>query len=136
MNSRERVLAAINRQEPDRVPIDLGGTAATGIVVNSYLRLKQAYGLPTDCVRVFDVFGMMAMVEPDLIECAGADVMLVPSLCPRFGIRIDRWRQWQLRDGTEVKVPQDFRAEEQPDGSLLLMVDGSLSRDFRGRDSF
>lgn len=25
MNSRERVLAAINYQQPDRVPIDLGG---------------------------------------------------------------------------------------------------------------
>ena len=124
MNSRERVLAAINHQEPDRVPIDLGGTAASGIVINSYLKLKQAYGLRTDHVRVFDVFGMMAWVEPDLIECVGADVMLIPSLCPRFGIRIDRWRNWRLRDGTAVQMPWGFQAEEEPDGSLQLMVDG------------
>ena len=31
MISRERVLRAINFQEPDRVPVDLGGTRMTGI---------------------------------------------------------------------------------------------------------
>ena len=30
MTSRERVLAAINHREPDRLPIDIGGTEVTG----------------------------------------------------------------------------------------------------------
>lgn len=124
MNSRERVLAAINHREPDRVPVDLGGTAATGIVVDTYVRLRAAYGLPLDDVRVFDVFGMMAQVEDDLARCVGADTALIPSLSPRFGIPIREWKPWGLRDGTPVHVPRDFRAEAQPDGSLLLMVGG------------
>ena len=31
MNSRERVLAAVNYQKPDRVPIDLSAMGASGI---------------------------------------------------------------------------------------------------------
>ncbi len=37
MSSRERVLAAINHQEPDRVPIDLGGESNTGIAAAIYV---------------------------------------------------------------------------------------------------
>ena len=106
------------------MPLDLGGTAATGIVANAYIGLRSALGLRTDGVQVFDVFGMMARVEPDLIDRLDVDTMLVPSLRPRFGIAIDAWKPWRLLDGTPVQVPAGFQAERQPDGSLLLMVKG------------
>jgi hypothetical protein len=125
VNSRERVRAAINHREPDRVPVDLGATAATGIVANAYARLRAAYGLATDRVRVYDVFGMMASVDADLCERVGADTALVPSLCPRFGIPIDTWKPWRLLDGTPVEVPAGFHAEPDANGDLLLIVDGA-----------
>ena len=31
MDSRERVITALNHREPDRVPFDLGATGVTGI---------------------------------------------------------------------------------------------------------
>lgn len=48
MNSRERVLAALNHEEPDRVPIDCGGST-TGIEAEAYNPLKKllAYDGPT-----------------------------------------------------------------------------------------
>jgi len=39
MNSRERVLCALNHREPDRVPIDLGGTRQSGIAATAYHRV-------------------------------------------------------------------------------------------------
>ena len=33
MSSRERVLATINHREPDRVPVDLGGSRVTSIEI-------------------------------------------------------------------------------------------------------
>ncbi|MDO9341628.1 MAG: uroporphyrinogen decarboxylase family protein [Bacteroidales bacterium] len=30
MNSRERILAAINHKQPDRIPVDLGATPSSG----------------------------------------------------------------------------------------------------------
>ena len=124
MNSRERVTAAINHQQPDRVPIDLGGTAAAGINVSAYARLKSFLGLKTDGIHVYDIFGMMARVEPDVVDHFGVDTLPVPALRPRFGIPINEWKQWHLLDGTPVQVPLAFQPIEEEDGGLLLMVDG------------
>ena len=41
MTSRERVRRAITFSEPDRIPIDLGGTKVTGIHVDLYCDLAR-----------------------------------------------------------------------------------------------
>ena len=43
MNSRERLLASVRHKEPDRVPIDLGGTSS-GIQTKAYDNLKKILG--------------------------------------------------------------------------------------------
>ena len=48
MNSRERVLAALNHKEPDKVPVDLGGTIVTTITRTAYHKLRQYLGMPPD----------------------------------------------------------------------------------------
>jgi uroporphyrinogen decarboxylase len=45
MSHSERVLAAISREEPDRVPVDLGSTRATTMIIASYENLKKHLGL-------------------------------------------------------------------------------------------
>jgi uroporphyrinogen decarboxylase len=44
MSHRERVLRAMNHREPDRVPLDLGGTRSTSLVVEGYERLSRHLG--------------------------------------------------------------------------------------------
>ncbi|MBI4553199.1 MAG: hypothetical protein HY710_13135 [Candidatus Latescibacteria bacterium] len=45
LSSRERVNRALQHQEPDRVPLDLGASAVTGMQVNvDAAELKQQYG--------------------------------------------------------------------------------------------
>lgn len=124
MNSRERVIAAINNQQPDRVPIDMGSIAASGIVASAYVRLREKLGLGNNPPQIFNLFGMMVFVEPEVMEYLGIDTMLVPALCPRFGIPIDKWKPWKLLDGTPVQVPVGFETVEDKDGNLLLMVKG------------
>lgn len=124
MTSRERVLKVLNHETPDRVPIDIGGIGATGMSVHAYIELKKKLGYAFDGAKVYDVFGMMAQLEDDLIEHFRIDTMMVPALCPRFDIPIDRFRPWKLRDGTPVQVPREFNVREDRDGSLLLMVGG------------
>jgi uroporphyrinogen decarboxylase len=41
VNSRERVLAAINHQEPDRIPIDIGGSLVSGIMAGGLSRMSS-----------------------------------------------------------------------------------------------
>ena len=52
MTSRQRVLAALNHQEPDRVPIDLGGNQ-TGIHKGAYQALIEHLGLVED-IEIMD----------------------------------------------------------------------------------
>ena len=48
--SYQRVLAALEHKEPDRVPIDLGGTAVTGINIHALRRLKDILGIPGEVI--------------------------------------------------------------------------------------
>ncbi|MGC9347840.1 MAG: uroporphyrinogen decarboxylase family protein [Anaerolineae bacterium] len=48
MNHRERLLAALNHETPDRVPIDLGSTRNTGILQAPYEKLVAYLGLGED----------------------------------------------------------------------------------------
>jgi len=49
MDSRQRVLTALDHREPDRVPIDFGGTLSSSIHYQAYEALRGELGLgPTD----------------------------------------------------------------------------------------
>ena len=52
-----------SRQEPDRVPIDLGGMGASGITAPAYYELKGYLGINEGETKVCDVAQMLAWVE-------------------------------------------------------------------------
>ncbi len=120
MNSRQRVLAAINHQPADRVPIDLGGTRQSGIAASTYHALKQRLGIDSP-TRVFDCYQMLAEVERSVMERFGADVVGLYRPDVAFGIRNADWRPWTLFDGTPVEVPVDFQPRIDEEGDLVLM---------------
>ena len=47
MTPRERILAAIEHRQPDRVPVDLGATPSSGISAIAYGNLKKHLGITT-----------------------------------------------------------------------------------------
>ena len=80
MKSRERVLAALNHQEPDRVPFDIGGTVVTGIHIAAYTALRQFLGLPEKEPKIVDMFQQIVQVDDDVAERLGIDVK---NIAPR-----------------------------------------------------
>jgi len=81
MNSRERVLAALNHEESDRIPLDLGGTTVTGIHVEAYQKLRDYLGLPAVEVELMDLVEQLAAIDEDLVEYLGCDCKrLAPGL--------------------------------------------------------
>jgi uroporphyrinogen decarboxylase len=74
MNSRERLLTALSRQEPDRVPFDLGSTQVSGIHVVAYHGLRQALDLPPVEARLCDQIQGLALPDDDVIQRLGVDV--------------------------------------------------------------
>jgi uroporphyrinogen decarboxylase len=74
MNSRERIIAALNHQEPDRIPYDLGSTQVSTIHVVAYQRLREYLGMPKVEPTICDVVQQLALPDDDLIEKLGVDV--------------------------------------------------------------
>lgn len=48
MTHRERIQSALNHQQPDRVPLDLGSTLASTMTIGARDRLRAHLGLPSD----------------------------------------------------------------------------------------
>ena len=77
MNSRRRLMMAVNHEEPDMVPLDLGGTENTTISRTAYMNLRPSLGMAAD-PKPFVINRMMDAVFPDFdlleklsIDCLG-----------------------------------------------------------------
>jgi uroporphyrinogen decarboxylase len=77
MNSRERVILALNHKEPDRVPIDLGATIVSSIVKQTYIDLKHHLGLPVEEIKMLDFVQQLPYVDDALMERFGVDFRMV-----------------------------------------------------------
>lgn len=133
MNSRERVMMAVNHQEPDRVPIDLGGSLVTGIMAGALVRLRRHLGLGGE-VKVYDVFQMLGDVAFDLVERFDIDVLPVEPESITFPhLKRCDYKPWTLFDGTQVLMPGNFDVEITAEGDWLLHEDGDLGKPVTGR---
>jgi hypothetical protein len=126
MNSRERVESALNHQQPDRVPLDLGASAVTGMHASSVYLLRQALKLDPlgTPIKVIEPYQMLGEIQPDLIEALGVDILGLPSPRNLFGFRNENWKAWTLFDGTPVLVPEAFNTVAEADGSVLMYPEG------------
>ncbi len=134
MTSRERVLAALNHQEPDRVPLDLGGTFVTSIAATTLDRLRRHLGLEHLPVKVYDCWQMLGEVEWDLVERLQLDCLPVNPPSLTMGLRMEDWKPWTLMDGTEVLMPGRFDVEVAPNGDWLFPPGAPVCR--MPRDGF
>ncbi len=91
--SRERVLAAINHEEGDRVPIVLGVSNATGIKMKPYREIKKIIGIsaPDDYLYQWPELGTAQIDEATMLRLH-SDVRGVTDLEPAHILRANRER--------------------------------------------
>ncbi|MBN1878388.1 MAG: methyltransferase [Anaerolineae bacterium] len=135
VTSRERVNLALAHQEPDRVPLDLGASAVTGMHVSVVAKLRQALGLdaPGTPVKVVEPYQMLGEITSDLMDVLGVDVVSLRSPATMFGFKNEGWKPWTTFDGTPVLVPGGFNTQPEPNGDLLLYPEGDTSVSPSGR---
>lgn len=114
MTSRERVLASIRHQEPDRVPVDLGSTPSSGISAIAYHNLKNYLGITEGHTRVYDVVQQLAQPEDEILDRYGIDALDVGRM---FNTRDEDWYDITLPQGISVQFPAWFRPVRQPNGA-------------------
>jgi len=100
VNSRERLLTALDHREPDRVPFDLGSTQITGIHVIAYRNLREALGLPRVEIELCDSIQQLAMPHEDLLERLQVDTRgLYPLNSHNWGVvEEDHGDHWLYHD--------------------------------------
>jgi uroporphyrinogen decarboxylase len=103
MNRRERVIAALNHKQPDRVAVDFGGHRSSGISAMAYRRLKEALGISSGGIYVYDMVQQLAVIEPPVLDALDIDVI---ELGRAFHLRDDEWKEWTLPDGTACRIPK------------------------------
>ena len=82
MTSRERVLCALNHEEPDRVPVFFGTSGATTMLAPAYERLKAHLGLSVP-TRLMSRAMQYARIDESVLERFGSDGrMLTPGAVP------------------------------------------------------
>jgi hypothetical protein len=135
MNSRQRVEAALNHQQPDRVPLDLGGSPVSGMHVTSVYKLRQALKLdpPGTPVKVNEPYQMLGEIAPDLQDALGVDVVGLGGRKTMFGFEISGWKPWTIFDGTPVLVPDGFNTEPEANGDIFMYPEGDKSVPPSGR---
>ena len=126
MNSRERVTRATQFQQPDRVPIDLGGMKASGIAAVAFDGVRKRLGIQ-GLTRVQDPRFMIAAVDQDFLSRFHLDVVPLDLSTVHSLAGCDQdWVQKELFDGTDVLMPPGTRIAEEANGDwVLLDTDGA-----------
>ena len=126
MNSRERVVRALNHQVPDRVPIDFDSTPVSGMHVTCVAALRDYYGLEKRPVKIHEPFQMLGQIEDDLRDAIGIDVIGVNGRNTMFGFPNENWKPWRF-NGLEVLVPEKFNTTTDEAGNTYIYPAGDLN---------
>ena len=120
MTSRERVLAAFDHEEADRVPIDFSGHYNSSVNVIAHNRLKEYLGISSP-TYVRHVMPMLAAADLDtnleVLKMMGGDILEFSS------IMLTRWKngvpdgpmgdtkEFKLKDGGTCAFPANSKRQ-------------------------
>jgi uroporphyrinogen decarboxylase len=85
MTHRDRVMAAVSHEQPDKVPIDLGGTRDSSIVVEGYDRLKKHFGIEEEN-KLCDRMMRVVEVNEGILKALDIDTRAVFTGAPTKGL--------------------------------------------------
>ena len=121
MTARERILTAFDHRDPDRVPVDFSGHRSSGIAAMAYVKLRKFLGLKEKPIRVYDPIQQMAIVDEDVLDRFGIDVI---ELGRGFAHENNAWVDWVLPDGTPCQMPAWAKPERAEGGWVFQSKSG------------
>ncbi len=114
MNSRERILAAISHQQPDRVPVDLSATPSSGISAIAYSNLMNYLGMGDFPVQIYDVVQQLAQPDLSILDQFGVDVL---DIGRTFNDQPSDWSHVTMANGAPAFYPVWYQPVKMKDGS-------------------
>lgn len=132
-NSKEQLQKTLNHEQPDKIVIDFGSNAVTGIHVLVVEKLREYYGLEKHSVKVIEPYQMLGEIENDLLKAMGVDVIGLWAKNNMFGIEQENFRPFKTFWGQEVLVPENFNTKIDDKGDLLIFPEGDSSAPASGK---
>ena len=125
MTSRERLRAALRHQPVDRLCVDFGASAVTGIAAGAVHNLRQSLLGPSGFrVKVVEPYQMLGEIDEELRGILGIDVIGVYAPRNMFGFPNRDWKPFLLNDGIPVQVPEGFNTRREPNGRVYMYPEG------------
>jgi len=128
MTPRQRLQATLDHKPVDRVCLDFGSSAVTGMGAGAVHRLRQAlFGDADYRVKVIEPYQMLGQIDDELRQALQIDVVGVPPAKTMFGFPNKDWKPFVMNDGTPVLIPGDFQFTTNEEGGLLIYPQGDRS---------
>ena len=133
MTSKQRLMAALHHQSSDKMPVDFGGSAVTGIHYTCVAALREYYGLEKRPVKVHEPYQMLGLIEEDRMQAMGIDGEAAITPKTMFGCPSENWQPFRMDNGMEVLVSAQFKTTRDRNGDLLIYPEGDLTVPPSGR---
>ena len=115
MQSRERILTTLEHREPDRIPLDIGGTHVTGIAIDPWKRWRKSLSLPEREPELCDLLQQICLPGDDLAEALGIDTGGLYPLCSNnlpLPVGSERWQNMQRHDDDGIRYRDEWQLEQ------------------------
>jgi uroporphyrinogen-III decarboxylase len=127
MTSRERIIAAINHQEPDMLPVDFGGTSATGIYAGTFYELLRVLGLPRRQPYIVDMMQLLTDMNDEERRALCTDVVPLHGPSTKVGTKAIGKKPFRLSKGIEVLVAETVQFSYNEKGDCFLYPQGDTT---------
>ncbi|MHC4874179.1 MAG: uroporphyrinogen decarboxylase family protein, partial [Planctomycetota bacterium] len=112
MNSREKILTALNHKEPDRIPRDLGGTESSGMTAFSLHKLQNRLGL-TDNIKIFEPYQYVGYIPEKIKEQFKIDTANLTR-------EPEQWTSTKAPQSFVVELPAGWQEESDATGDTVV----------------
>jgi hypothetical protein len=126
-SSRQNLLKTLNHQQPDKVVVDFGSTAVTGVHVLIVEKLRNYYGLEKKPVKVVEPYQMLGEIDQELLDAIDIDVIGLAGAKNMFNVPNEGWTQHKTLWGQEVLFPATFNYTLNSNGDILMYPEGDTS---------
>jgi len=124
MNARERIIKTLNHQETEKVAVDFGSAATTGIAASLLYKLRKHLNFEDIPIKITDPYQMLGDVDDQLKTYIPTDVVSIMPQYNLFGFKNEKWKHFKTFDGTPVFVPEKFNTKPNKKGDLFIYPQG------------
>ena len=113
MTHRERIIAALEHRESDRLPIDFGGTDCSSSHLIAYDKLRKHIGLEPRRIRLACLSQMVVDVDEEVQNYFNGDAKAL-YFHPK------KWKTWHSAWDIDVETPAHWIPEQLSDGFWVI----------------